>query len=62
MMRQIVQELNKSTLAKATGISYSGLRKYASGVVKDLTPEEKQSIYLYLLDIANLFKQEDLFL
>jgi len=33
-MRDIIQELNKASLASATGISYSRLRKYASGIVE----------------------------
>ena len=55
-MRDVVQNLNKSTLADATGISYSRLRKFSAGVVKELTPEEKKVIYLYLISIANKFK------
>lgn len=55
-MREVVQNLNKSTLAEATGISYSRLRKFASGVVKELTQTEKEAIYLYLISIANRFK------
>lgn len=57
-MREIIQELNKHTLAEATGISYSRLRKYASGVVNDLTPEEREKIYAYLVSIAQKFKAE----
>ena len=48
-MRDAIKDLNKHTLAEATGISYSKLRKYATGIVKDLTPEECEKIYLYLL-------------
>ena len=57
-MRDVIKNLNKATLAEATGISYSRLRKYASGIVSELTPEEKQKklIYEYLLFIANKFK------
>ena len=55
-MREIIAELNKSTRAEATGISYSRLRKFSAGVVKELTPEEKKAIYLYLISIANKFK------
>lgn len=55
-MREIVKELNKATLSAATGISYSRLRKYSSGAVAELTPEEKEKIYLYLLSIADKFK------
>ena len=55
-MRNIIKNLNKATLAEATGISYSRLRKYASGIVSELTPEERKLIYEYLLFIANKFK------
>ena len=55
-MREIIQNLNKASLADATGISYSRLRKYSTGIIKDLTPDEKQKIYNYLLAIANTFK------
>jgi hypothetical protein len=55
-MRDVIQNLNKSTLAEATGISYSRLRKFSAGVVKELMPEEKKAIYLYLINIANKFK------
>ena len=55
-MRDAIQNLNKSTLAEATGISYSRLRKFSAGVIKELTPEEKHSIYIYLINIADKFK------
>ena len=55
-MRDAIKDLNKHTLAEATGISYSKLRKYATGIVKDLTPEECEKIYLYLLGVAERFK------
>ena len=55
-MRDAIKDLNKHTLAEATGISYSKLRKYATGIVKDLTPEECEKIYLYLLEVAERFK------
>jgi hypothetical protein len=48
-MRDVIKDLNKHTLAEATGISYSKLRKYATGIVRDLTPAECEKIYLYLL-------------
>lgn len=51
-MREVVQNLNKAVLARATGISYSKLRKYASGSIASLTPEEKQKIQQYLLRLA----------
>lgn len=55
-MREAVKDLNKHSLAEATGISYSKLRKYATGIVKDLTLEEREKIYLYLLEVAERFK------
>ena len=55
-MRQVIQDLNKHTLADATGISYSKLRKYSAGVVQSLTDAEKKAIYEYLINIANKFK------
>jgi hypothetical protein len=44
-VRDLIKSLNKATLSQETGISYGRLRKYASGAVKDLTPEEKEKIY-----------------
>jgi hypothetical protein len=55
-MREVIKDLNKSTLATATGISYSRLRKYSTGVVGQLTPEEREKIYQYLILIAEKFK------
>ncbi len=55
-MRNAIKNLNKATLSEATGISYSRLRKYASGAISELTPEEKYMIYKYLLAIADKFK------
>jgi len=55
-MREIIQNLNKSSLAKATGISYSRLRKYAAGALSSLTVEEKKKIKDYLLDAARAFE------
>ena len=57
-MREIIQNLNKHTFADATGISYSKLRKFSAGIVKDLTDAEKKAIYDYLINIANNFKVE----
>ena len=56
-MREIIKQLNKATLAEATGISYSRLRKYSTGLVQKLTPEEIDKIYNYLLNMADKFKQ-----
>ena len=55
-MRDAIKDLNKATLSDATGISYSRLRKYSSGAVAELTPEEKEKIYQYLLKMADKFK------
>ena len=55
-MKDAINELNKHSIAEATGISYGRLRKYSSGLVKDLTPEEKEKIYKYLIELANRFK------
>ena len=56
-MRDAINELNKNSIAKATGISYGRLRKYASGIIKDLTPEEQEKIYKYLIGLAECFKK-----
>ena len=55
-MRDAINELNKNSIAKATGISYSRLRKYSSGLIKELTPEEQEKIYKYLIKLAENFK------
>lgn len=57
-MREIIQGLNKHTVAEATGISYSRLRKFSSGSIKELTSEEKQLIYDYLIETAEKIKLE----
>lgn len=57
-MRDVINELNKNSIAKATGISYSRLRKYSSGLIKELTPEEQEKIYKYLINLANTFKKD----
>ena len=57
-MRDVIQKLNKKTLADETGISYSRLRKYSSGVIKDLTTGEKVLILQYLSDISHKIKEE----
>ena len=36
--------------------AFSRLRKYSSGAVAELTPEEKEKIYQYLLKMADKFK------
>lgn len=55
-MRNAIKELNKATLSTATGISYAKLRKFSTGIVANLTPEEREKIYLYLLAMAEKFK------
>jgi len=50
-MKDAINELNKNSISKSTGISYGRLRKYASGLIKDLTPEDQ-----YLINLANRFK------
>lgn len=57
-MRNIIKNLNKRSLAEITGISYSRLRKYASGDLKSLTQNEIELIYQYLIDLANIVKTE----
>jgi hypothetical protein len=59
-MRDAINELNKNSISKATGISYGRLRKYASGLIKDLTPEEQEKIYQYLINLANRFLMSSL--
>lgn len=56
LMKEIINTLNKHSLAEATGISYSRLRKYSAGAVAELTEEERRKIYEYLLSIADAFK------
>ena len=58
-MRDIIRDLNKHSLADATGLSYSRLRKYATGLVKDLTPEEREKIYIYFVKVAEKFKADN---
>ena len=55
-MKDIINTLNKHSLATATGISYSRLRKYSAGAIAELTEEERRKIYEYLLSIADAFK------
>lgn len=55
-MREVIQSLNKASLALATGVSYSRLRKYASGILNALTAEEREKIRNYLLSLAKKFE------
>lgn len=57
-MRDIIKMINKKSLADATGISYSRLRKFSAGQLKSLTSEEIEEIYNYLLALAEHFKKE----
>ena len=57
-MKIIIKNFNKRALADETGISYSRLRKYASGQVEHLTPEEKEKIYIYLNKTAEKFSNK----
>ena len=54
--RAVIQSLNKASLSAATGISYSRLRKYSSGMLMELTTEEKAKIREYLLTSAQQFE------
>ena len=56
-MRDAINELNKNSIAKATGISYERLRKVSSGLIKELRPEEQEKIYKYLIKLAERFKK-----
>ena len=54
-MKEVIQNLNKRSLADATGISYRRLRSYSSGVLNKLTDEEIKKIHEYLISIADKF-------
>lgn len=54
-MRDAVRQLNKRAVADATGVSYGRLRKYASGIINELTAEEMEKIHTYLLMLAKEF-------
>ena len=57
-MRDAIKDLNKHTLAEATGISYSKLRKYATGIVKDLNARRvRKNLFIYQRSLKDL-KQE----
>lgn len=56
-MKDKIKELNKKSLADATGISYGRLRKFAAGQIKELTSEEIKAIYDYLIDSAKIFTE-----
>lgn len=54
-MREAVKNLNKRSLADATGISYSRLRKYASGELNSLSQNEIILIHEFLIKLAKIF-------
>lgn len=54
-MREVIQNLNKKTLADATGISYRRLRSYSSGALEKLKDDEIKKIYEYLIKTAEKF-------
>lgn len=56
-MKEKIKELNKKSLADATGISYGRLRKFAAGQIKELTPEEIKLIHNYLMESAKIFTE-----
>ena len=58
-MRDIIKLINKKSLADATGISYSRLRKFSAGQLKSLTSEEIDKIYDYFITLAGHFKKEN---
>lgn len=57
IVRNAIQLINKKTLSDATGISYSRLRKFASGEVKTLKSEEIKLIHSYFINLASVFKE-----
>lgn len=58
-MRDAINELNKHSIAEATGISYNKLRKFAVGITKKLTPQEQDLIYEYLTELAERFNNKN---
>ena len=56
-MKEKIKELNKKSLADATGISYGRLRKFAAGQIKELTSEEIKLIHDYLIEAAKIFTE-----
>lgn len=59
-MREIIKLINKKSLADATGISYSRLRKFAAGRLKSLTSDEIKEIHNYLLSLAEYFIDKEI--
>lgn len=55
-MREALSQLNKSSIAKATGIPHGRLRKYSSGQIGSLTSAEAALIHNYLLELAKVFE------
>lgn len=58
-MREAIKNLNKRSIAEGTGISYSRLRKYASGELNSLSQNEIILIHDFLIKISNKFILED---
>ena len=56
-MKDRIKELNKKSLADATGISYARLRKFAAGQVKELTSHEIELIHNYLIQLSEVFME-----
>lgn len=51
-MKELIQKINKKSLADETGISYSRLRKYSSGILKSLSVEELNLILNYFQQLT----------
>ena len=58
-MREIIKLINKKSLADATTVSYSRLRKYSAGQLKSLTSDEIKQIHDYFINLADKFKGEE---
>ena len=54
-MRDAIKNLNKRSLADGTGISYSRLRKYASGELNNLSQNEIILIHNFLIKMSEIF-------
>lgn len=51
-MKELIQKINKKSLADETGISYSRLRKYSAGILKSLSVEELNLILNYFQQLT----------
>lgn len=54
-MRETIKKLNKRVLADDLNVSYSRLRKFAAGEIKELNEKEVKLIHDYLIQLANIF-------